>query len=282
MSTQPNENHPPSERKSNHAPKREESLSWDQEKPLLEHLDDFRATFMKCLASLVLGCIGVAIFFAFFAHLLKAPLEWALEGNEELMQGLVTTSPMGVFPVLIQVCLMGGLALAIPFMLYHIAMFVAPALTPAERRVLAPSCIVAFLLFVVGAAFSYFFVLPASLSVAIELNKILGYQLIWSAPHYYGLVVWMTLGIGLCFEFPVILVVLQYLGIIPTEKLRNARRYMAVIIFVIAAMIIPGGDPISLMIMVVPLYLLYEFSMIVGAHLTKKRYQNMPTDDILD
>lgn len=283
MSIQPNENHPPSERKTEPVDEHEEESGWDHEKPLLEHFEDFRTTFLKCLASLVFACIGVGVFFVYFANALNAPLEWALEGNEEIQvaKGLVTSTPMGVFTVMIQICFLGGLAMSLPFMLYHIARFIAPALTPAERKILVPSCIAACFLFLVGVAFSYFFVLPTSLKVIIELNKVMGYHMIWSAQNYYGLVVWMTLGIGFCFEFPILLVILQYLGIVPTEQLRSARRYMAVIILIIGALIVPGGDPISLMIMVVPLYVLYELSMIIGGRMSKRRLNDMSTEDVL-
>ena len=236
-----------------------------------EHVEDFRSLILRCSAIFILSCITVACFFPFFADLLNAPLKKALGDHPDLLQGLVTTTPMGIFSVLIQVCFLGGLALSLPIMLYLGARFVAPALSSKEKHILGPGCIAAFALFSGGALFSYYFVLPASLTVSIQLNKLFDFQLIWSAPGYYGLVVWMTLGIGLCFEFPLILLLLLKVGLLSSQKLKEVRRYMIVGILVVCAAIIPGGDPFSLIILAGPLYLSYEGVILLGERIERRR-----------
>lgn len=238
---------------------------------LLDHLEDLRLTVVKCAGALLFGCIIVGLFFPFFAKILNWPLQQAMQDNPNLLQGLVTNSPMGIFSVLLQICFLGGLAIAFPFVLYFIAQFIAPALSKNEKQILVPGCIAVLVLFFVGASFSYFLVLPTTLAISIQLNEIFGFQLIWSAPHYYGLVVWMTLGIGFCFEFPLAIVFLSYLGIVSATKLRSIRRYMVVAILIASALITPGGDPFTLAILAIPLYLLYEAAILVCAKIEKRR-----------
>lgn len=236
-----------------------------------EHLEEFRGLILRCLSSFLIGCIVVGCFFPYFADLLNWPLNTALKGDMSSIQGLVTTSPMGIFSVLMQVCFMGGLALALPFMLYFTAKFISPALRENEVKLLLPGCIAVLALFVLGAAFSYFYIIPATLSVSISLNKVFGFQLIWSAPMYYGLVVWMTIGIGLCFEFPLVLLVLMYLGIISSTKLKKIRKHMAVAVLIAAGLITPSSDPFSLFAVATPLYILYEIAILIGARYEAKK-----------
>jgi sec-independent protein translocase protein TatC len=202
---------------------------------------------------------------------MNAPLRWACQHQPALLQGLVTTSPMGVFSVLVQICLLGGLALSMPYIVYQWMAFIAPALTRNEKRRLLPLGLAAIGLFVAGCIFSYAYVLPASLMFAMELNRTFGFELIWSAPHYYGLVVWMTLGIGLCFEFPLVILGLIYTGLVSVGTFKKIRRHMLVAILVVGAAIIPGGDPLSLILLAVPMYASYELMLFIGIKLEKRR-----------
>lgn len=233
-------------------------------KDFLTHLEDLRITLLRCVGLLVIGCLLIGLFYPYFAEILSWPLRRAL-GADPLERGvLVTTSPMAVFSVLLQVCLMGGFGLALPFMLYLLAGFIAPGLTAAEKRVLVPGCGAMLILFIAGASLSYFFILPMSLAVSIYFNDLFGFALVWNAPSYYGLVVWMTLGVGLCFQFPLVLVLLQYLGIIEADTLARYRRHAVVVIMVLSALISPSGDPFTLVVLSLPLYLLFELAIFVG------------------
>lgn len=232
--------------------------------PWAGHWDDLRKVCLKSGGVFFLMCALVGVFLPHVAQALLRPLHVALEGKSNLLHGLVTNSPMGVFGVLIEICLLGGMGLSLPFIVYFISQFIAPALTNREQRWLWPCMGSALILFLLGASVSYFWVLPTSLQVAIGLNDLLGFELIWSAPHYYGLVVWMTLGIGLCFEFPLILLMLIALKILALSTLRAYRRHSLVVILVLAAVITPGGDPLSLILLAAPLYLLFECTLWVA------------------
>lgn len=239
--------------------------------PFLDHLEELRWALLRCLGVFVVACLIVALFISHISTALQFPLNWAYGSAETARQSLITVRPMGVFSVLIQVCFLGGLAIALPFMIYFISRFIAPGLTPSELRLLRPGCAAAFVLFVAGAALSFFVVLPMSLAISIRFNNIFGFELLWTASDYYSLVVWMTLAIGLCFEFPLVIVILVYLKILPVEKLVTARRFVFVLILIFAAVLTPGGDPISLTIMSLPMYALYELSIWFGRRIERKR-----------
>ena len=239
-----------------------------------EHLEVLRWVLLKCLIAFALGCGVMGVFLPQFADILAWPLLRVAGEGSDTLQGLVTKSPMGVFSVLIQICGLGGLALALPFMAYFMVSFVTPALSAKEKRLIIPTCILALALFIVGCLFVYFFLLPASLMVSMKLNQMLGFELIWSAASYYGLVVWMSIGVGLCFEFPLLLFLLVYLRILSVRQLKKSRRFVVVIMLLAAAIITPTGDPFTLAILAVPMYLLYEMAIAVGTRIEKRAKQD--------
>jgi sec-independent protein translocase protein TatC len=186
---------------------------------------------------------------------------------------------MGVFSVMLQVLFLGGLACSLPFMLFALAQFIAPALTEQEKKVLIPGLAAGFVLFLVGVAFSFFVILPAALRVAITFNEMLGLELLWGAADYYSLVVWLCVLMGALFEFPLILVLLIHLGILTSDALRAQRKLVAVGLLVLSAVITPTGDPITLLIMTIPLYGLYELAILVGSR-WKKPPAEIDGDDL--
>ena len=236
-----------------------------------EHLEVLRWVLLKSLLAFTLGCAIVGVFLPQIADILAWPLMRMNDSHPGVLKGLVTNTPMGVFVVLIQVCGLGGTALALPFILYFTIGFVAPALTVQERRVLWPGCIASFLLFVAGALFAYFLLLPTSLTVAAKLNGLLGFELIWSASRYYGLVLGMLIGVGLSCEFPLVVLLLISLDIVSTARLRALRRTVLVIALLAAALITPTGDPLTLVLLAAPLYGLYEGSLWLGGRIERRK-----------
>jgi sec-independent protein translocase protein TatC len=229
-----------------------------------DHVEELRFVILRCALALLLGCAIVATSLPWISECLMWPLKRALGDSAELIQGLVTTSPMGVFSVVLQLCFLGGVALSLPLMLFFVSGFILPGLHPQERKMIIPLAFAILALFLTGGAFGYLAILPASLKVSIELNRLLGFELIWSASDYYGLVVWMTLGIGLCFEFPVVLLALMRMGVLSVQTLRLVRRQMIIVILILSALITPGGDPLSLLLLAGPLYGLYELAILLG------------------
>jgi len=236
----------------------------------LDHLEEFRWVLIRSIIAFLVGCGVIMGFVPFASGILAQPLEIATVKLGSDIGKLVTISPMGAFTVLMQVAFLGGLAISLPFILYFAASFLAPGLTKKEKRILFPGCVSALVLFLIGAAFAYYFILPLSIYVSLQFNQMLGYEIVWTATEYYNFVVWMILAVGGAFEFPLILLLLQYIEIVSPEKLRSARAVVAVVIMVISAIITPS-DPVSMIVLAAPLYLLYEFAILTGAVFLRKK-----------
>jgi sec-independent protein translocase protein TatC len=184
---------------------------------------------------------------------------------------LGTTSIMEGFNVVIQMCVLGGLGMSLPFILFFVGQFVAPALTPKELKAVLPLCISAFVLFLLGAAFAFFLLVPSTLRVSVEINQIFGFAIRWTPGSYYSLVTWLTLGVGVSFEFPLVIVLLVWLGVMTTDFLRKYRRHAIIVIFIIAAIVTPTPDPITQTMFAIPLYVLYEIAIIASSRVEKRK-----------
>ena len=171
-----------------------------------------------------------------------------------------------------KICFLGGLGLSLPFILYHIGGFVTPGLTLKEKKIFFPGCLAATFLFLVGSGMTYFFILPLSLAFTIEFSfNVLGLDVYRpEAGNYYSTVIWMTFAVGLAFQFPLVLLLLVRIGVLSVGTLRKSRRFVLVILMISAALITPGGDPVSLCILTIPLYFLFELSILIGALIEKK------------
>ena len=237
----------------------------------LEHLEDFRWTVGRSLLAFIAGIILTTLFIGDIAAFLKLPIVTAYGSAELADENLITYRPMGVISVFIQIAFLSGLTLSMPFALYFLAAFVAPGLTEKERKVVRPACFAAFMLFLTGVAFAFFLILPLTLSFSVRLNMYFGFDLLWAASDYYSMVVWFSLATGAFFQFPLIIVILVYLGVIPVEKLKSVRRAVFVGLMVFAAFMTPGGDFVSLPITTGFMYGLYELAIWVGGRVEKKR-----------
>ena len=237
----------------------------------LDHLEDLRWTLIKSVIAFGFFVSLIAYFLQESAWVLKWPLLQAAKSYPELNSGLITTSPMSVFTVIIQVCVLGGLILSLPFILFFIGQFVSPALTRKERKVILPAALAAIVLFVGGATFSYFFIVPSAIKVSMQLNTVLGFTNLWSADRYYSMLVWLVLGLGVTFEFPLIIVILVYLRIVDSKKLIRSWRIVVVVIFIVAAVVTPTPDPVTQTLVATPMLLLYVISVIVARTIEKRR-----------
>jgi sec-independent protein translocase protein TatC len=243
----------------------------------LDHLEELRWTIGKSLIVFAIIFVVMAVFLKDIAQILNWPLNRAFANAGE-QSGLVTTSPMAVFSVYLQVCFLGGLFGSLPFVLFFIGRFVAPALNEREARVLLPACVISFVLFAAGALFAYLLLVPSAIKVSVYFNALLGFELIWSADRYYGLLVWMVLGMGAAFQFPVVIQILVYLGIVDVPKLKGIRRIMIVIFFVISAIITPTPDPLTQCMVAFPMIILYELSIQVAGRVARAREKGLKAD----
>lgn len=244
-----------------------------REKPMgfFDHLEDLRWTLIKCAVTFLVFASLIGYFLKEFNDVLLWPLNSVRVDYPKLVLDLGTTTVMEAFNVVVQMCVLGGFVMSAPFFLLFIGQFVAPALTAKELKAVLPMCISAMVLFLIGTAFAYFLLVPSTIRVALELNDYFGYAMRWTPGSYYSLLTWLVLGVGASFEFPLIIVLLVWLGLMTTAFLRKYRRHATVVIFLIAAIVTPTPDPITQTMFAVPLYLLYEIAIIASARVEKRK-----------
>ena len=224
-------------------------------KPFLEHLEDLRWTIIKMTVTLAVTMTG-SFFFA--THLL-AVIIWPLKRvTGDPSQFLYSLEVTGGFTLAMMLALYAGLVLACPFLLYFLAQFLLPALTPKERGMMWPVFAFGVGLFLGGVALAYFAVIPAGLKFFLDYNKYLGIRSQWVIENYVSFVSHMCLAFGICFELPLVVLALAKLGIVSAKFLREKRPYVIVLIFIIAAVITPTTDMVNQCLLAVPMCVLYE------------------------
>lgn len=181
-----------------------------------------------------------------------------VEGNKPVTLGIGEP-----FMMTLMVSGMFSLILAMPLILYQAYAFVVPAFTPQERRVALPLLLLVPVLFVCGVAFGYFLVLPAAVRFLQNFNTD-EFNVLVQARDYYKFVAMTLMAMGLVFQVPVGILALTRLRVITVQQLRKNRRYALVAIAVVA-MLLPGTDPVSMLIDMVPLIILYELSILLAS-----------------
>ncbi len=239
----------------------------------LDHLEDLRMTIIKSVLSLMGGMMVTGLAFPWLYKILLFPLQQAEPPEKVDTFKLMTTTAFGGFAVAFDVLIYGGIGLSLPFIAYFITQFVAPGLTKREKGLLKPALGSALGLFIFGALLCYFVLLPAALRIGLSLSESLDLNVQLTAPEYFDLVTWFTLGTGVIFEFPLVLVALMAVGVVEAAFMRRYRRHAFIIILIIAAVVTPSQDPVTLMFMAGPMYLLYEAAIIVGARIYRKRQE---------
>ena len=235
----------------------------------LQHLEEFRWTVARSLIAFVLGVAVVIILLPKVGSFLQMPLIQAYGSAELVQQKLITYKPMGVFLVFMQIALLGGLVLSMPFLLYFAACFIAPGLTEKECKVVRPVCLAAFVFFILGVCTAFYIILPLTLSVSVRFNQLMDFQVLLAASEYYNMVVWFSLATGMIFQFPLVLVLLVFMHVLTTAQLKGTRRTVLVGMMIFAALLTPGGDLLSLPLTTAILYGLYELAILVSSRIEK-------------
>jgi sec-independent protein translocase protein TatC len=235
-------------------------------KPFLAHLEDLRWTIIRCAAALAVGVVICAFTAKYILDALYVPYRQAGRDPKDLFNfGVVDP-----FSIHMEISLFGGMILSLPLLLYFIGQFLLPALTPREKRFVGPIFAAGTVLFIVGVGFCYALVLRATLLFFISYSSYLGWTATWTAKGLIDFEVQMLMGFGLAFELPLVILVLNLLGVVSAEQLASKRRHAAFAIFIAACCIIPSTDLFSLSVLSVPMYLLYE-SCIWIARIVEKR-----------
>jgi sec-independent protein translocase protein TatC len=226
------------------------SAKFDDRMTLVEHLDELRTRIIVCALVLV-----AAIAFCFWQnHELLEIANEPLPGDLEPL----TFSPTEPFFTTLKLAIYGGILLALPLLLYQVYAFVLPAFSPGEKRVVLPMLLMVPVLFIGGTVFAYFVIMPPALDFLLSFNSDV-FDVEVRASEYYGFFMLTLIGIGLLFQIPVGVLAVTRLGIVTPQQLARNRKY-AVLIIAVVAMLLPGTDPVTMLIAMAPLYLLFEVS----------------------
>ena len=237
------------------------------EMPFLDHLEELRQRLLRAAAAFV---AGVIVAFAIVTNFdvigfLQRPIRPYLGGRT-----LVYTHPGDVFGILLDMAFVLGAIIASPVIAYQIWLFIAPAMLPHEKRMVVPVLAGMLVLFLAGVALSFFVVLPLTMSFLLGLQAGALTPMI-TASDYFGFAVSMSLMFGVAFELPIAILALTALGIVTPDMLVKFRRHAAVAVLVLSAFVTPGSDPTSLVALAVPLYFLYELSVVMSKALHKRQ-----------
>ncbi len=192
---------------------------------------------------------------------------------EKIPFNIINTELAGQFMLQINSCLLMALALGFPYLLFEVWLFIKPALTDIERKSAQGFVVYASILFVLGALFGYYIVVPLSVNFLanVSLSEEITNQI--TIDSYLSTIATLTLGCGVVFLLPILIFILSKIGLMTPEFMRASRRYATVIILIIAAIITPTADVITLLTVSAPMFLLYELSIMVSANVKKKKLQ---------
>jgi sec-independent protein translocase protein TatC len=220
---------------------------------LVDHLTELRSRIVRSIIAVVAGSSVGLVFHDQIEAFLVAPLPLA-------SRKLQTLGPGDAFGIALQIGIIVGIILAMPVLLYQLWAFIAPGLTPTERRALRPWIPLALFFFVLGVAIAWI-VLPFAMSFLLGFTNEVIYANL-TATAYFGFVTTMFLAFGLLLEFPIVLYALARVGILSSTRLRTSRRVIILGIAIFAAVVTPGGDPFSPLVLGGTMYILFELTVV--------------------
>ena len=243
-----------------------------------QHLDVLRGHLIRMLIAFVLCSIVAFCFRRQLFEVVTAPTQadfplfvflQRFVGDLQVSLTMINTSLAGQFMVHIRMSLVAGLLLSMPYLLFELMRFVSPALYQSERRLSVRLLIVSYLMFCIGVLVAYYIIFPltvlflGSYQVSAEINNLITLE------SYVSMMLPMLMLMGLIFELPVLCYLLARLGLIRPEWLSRYRKYAVVAILCLSAVITPSGDAFTLLVTALPLYALYEISVLVTRHAEK-------------
>lgn len=244
----------------------------------LDHLSELR---MRILWSLLAVAIlfGPAYYFSneIFEFLMKPLVENLPEGSS-----LIFTRPAEGFTTYLKVSFFAAVLFAVPFILYQGWKFVGPALYKEEKQIIIPFILFGTLFFAAGAAFCYYVASPPAFKFLLNeysSDYVKAFPTIREALSFFMALIF---GFGLVFEFPLIIFILARIGVVTSTWLRQKRKYAIIISALIAAMLTPTTDAVSMMLMFVPILVFYELGILVAWAFGKKKASDEPEEETFE
>ena len=232
--------------------------------PFLDHLEELRWRLVKSLGSILLGAAITFFFIDALIDLLIRPTQ-----NLSTPMDLQVLKVQGMFMIKWGMALIGGVVLAIPGLTFQLWKFIAPGLYLNEKKYAAPLIIFTYLSFLIGLIFAYTVMIPFSLEFFTSVGMT-GIDNNFSINYYFNFITWLMIGSGFIFELPVLVFILSVIGLLTPAFMSHYRRHSAVVILVLSAFITPP-DPVSLVLMSIPLLGLYELSIGVSWLVNRKK-----------
>lgn len=235
-------------------------------KPFLEHLEDLRWTVVKIAITLVVAMALCFTFRHWLVQVMQQPL-YQVGAQAGTLRALGITDSITIS---FHLAFYAGIVLSFPLLLYFIAQFVLPALTAVEKRFLFPAIFVSFALFLIGVVCCYWWLLPKTILFFFRDTQSLGWIPTWTVAEYYSFVTRFVLGFGLAFELPVVVLALVRFGLVTYAFMARTRPYAIVLIFILATIITPTPDVLTLVAMSLPMCLLYESCIWIAWFMNRK------------
>ncbi len=233
-----------------------------------DHLEELRWRIVKSLIALILSALACSIFYKTITQ------EVLLSPARDAKIDLISIEPMGQITVVIQVVLFSGLILAIPLIIWQFWGFIKPGLYIKERKYVSGIAVATIFCFLCGVAFAYFVMIPASLGF-VGGFVLEGVKNQIHVGSYLSFILGFILACGGVFEMPMLSYALSRFGIATPAFLRHYRRHAGVVILILAAVITPTPDPINQLLLAIPLYALYEISILVSQVAQRQRKEAM-------
>src|SRR5580704_12316377 len=235
-----------------------------------EHLVELRKRLIHAAIAIVLGT-GVGLLLSkHFITFIVQPMHMALR-SAGLEDNLYYTSPAGYVSLVINLGLYLGIAIAMPYVLYQVWLFVAPGLFKHERRAVAGFIVSSMFLFLCGLAFGYYVMLPTTLTFVIGFANEGPIKPLFSINEYFDLSLVILLGLGIVFELPVLIFILSLFGIVTPKFLLKNFRYAMLIITIVAAIVTPTPDATTMLVFMAPMIVLYFVGVLVSYVVLRKK-----------
>ena len=233
-----------------------------------DHLDVLRASIVRCVVVLLAAAIGLFAFKEFlFDDMILAPSRGDFflyrRIGADVSLNLVNLEVTAQFMIHMKMAFLCALVLTFPYLIYKLWEFIAPALYEKERKAARKAFIFASCLFYIGVVVGYILIFPLMLNFFADYQVSSDVPNTFSLSSYISLLTSLVITFGIVFEFPTVAALLSSLGVLTKETMRKYRRHAICAVVILAAVITPSGDPFSLAVVALPLYLLYEFSVFI-------------------